>query len=197
MNTRLSADERRDEVIAAAALEFAVGGFAGTSTGAIARRAGVSQPYLFQLFGTKQELVLAVVRNCFSRTARRFEEAARAARAAGLDSSGVLERMGRAYFELLLADRDLLRVQLHAYAACGEPEVRAVVRKEWLTLWQTVARISGVAPSELYPWFANGMLINVIASIGEAGTLEEFNTLLHGSDGPGDSAAGYRQRGRE
>ena len=197
MNIRLTADERRDEVIAAAAFEFAVGGFAGTSTGAIARRAGVSQPYLFQLFGTKQELVLAVVRNCFSRTARRFEEAARVARAAGLDGSGVLERMGRAYVELLLADRDLLRVQLHAYAACGDPEVRAVVRKEWLTLWQAVARMSGVAPSELYPWFANGMLINVIASIGEAGTLEEFNTLLHGSGDDVSTGSRDQEKGRD
>ena len=197
MSTRLSADERRDEVIAAAILEFAVGGFAGTSSGSIARRAGVSQPYLFQLFGTKQELVLAVVRNCFRRTTLRFEAAARTARAAGLDSNGVLGQMGDSYFEMLLADRDLLRVQLHAYAACGDPEVRAVVREEWLTLWQTVARISGSEPSALYSWFATGMLFNVIASIGEAGTLEEFNTLLHGVADPTGARSQATQEGRD
>ncbi len=180
MNARLTAVQRRDEVIAAAAIEFAAGGFAGTSTGPIAQRAGVSQPYLFQLFGTKKELFLAVVRDCFARISRRFEESARAARASGLDTQGILEQMGAAYVRMLLADRDQLRLQLHAYAACGDPEVRAVVRDGYFTLWRTVARISGGDPYALQTWFAQGMLINVIASIGDARTLEEFHATLLG-----------------
>ena len=46
----------------------------GASTEAIARRVGVSQPYVFQLFGTKKELFLAVVRRCFERTRLAFED---------------------------------------------------------------------------------------------------------------------------
>ena len=42
---------------------------AGTSTEAIARRSGVSQPYLFQLFGTKKDLFIAAVRHGFRRRA--------------------------------------------------------------------------------------------------------------------------------
>ena len=34
--------------------------------------------------------------------------------------------------------------------------------------------------SALYPWFANGMLINVIASIDDATTLEGFADHVHG-----------------
>jgi len=178
MNTRLTADERRDEVVAAAAIEFAAGGFAGTSTAAIARRSGVSQPYLFQLFGTKQELFLAAVRDNFRRTTRRFEEAARTARTAGLDTNRILEQMGSGYIQLLLADRDLLRLQLHAYAACADPEVRAVVREEFFALWRAVATIAGCEMSALVPWLAQGMLINVIASTGDARTIEEFHSTL-------------------
>jgi len=174
MQPRMSADERRDDVIAAAAIEFATGGYAGTSTGMIAKRAGVSQPYLFQLFGTKKELFLAAVRNCFARTGARFEETAAAERTAGVNPIGTLTTMGHAYVELLLADRDLLRLQLHAYAACGDPEVREVVRDEFQALWQSVAGLSGADPEALQAWFANGMLINVIASIGDARTLDEF-----------------------
>src|SRR6476646_7362802 len=74
---RLTADKRRDAVIAAAAIEFAQGGLAGTSTDAIARRAGVSQPYLFQLFGTKKELFIAVIRRCFERTTGVFQVSGR------------------------------------------------------------------------------------------------------------------------
>ncbi len=180
MNTRLTADERRDEVIAAASVEFAVGGYAGTSTNAIARRAGVSQPYLFQLFRTKHEIFLAVVRQCFDRTGRVFEESGRAARAAGLDTDGILMRMGEAYVKMLLADRNSLRLQLHAYAACSDPEVRAVVRDEFFALWHRVARLSGADVYGLHAWFAQGMLINVIASVGDARTVEEFNATLLG-----------------
>jgi hypothetical protein len=61
---------------------------------------------------------------------------------------------------------------------CAEiqPEVRAHFRE----LWHTVARISGVDLNALYPWFASGMLINVIASIDDATTLEGFAAHVHG-----------------
>ena len=180
MSTRLTADERRDEVVAAAAIEFATGGFAATATESIARRAGVSQPYLFQLFGTKRELFLAAVRDCFERTGQRFDDTARAAKAAGSDTNETLLKMGEAYVRLLLADRNLLRLQLHAYAACSDPDVREVVREEFVRLWQRVARASGADPKDLHPWFAQGMLINVIASIGATQTLEDFNAFVCG-----------------
>ena len=74
--TRISKDERRREIIEAATREFAVGGLHGTPVGAIAKRVGVSQPYLFQLFGTKKELFLAAVRRSFERTVATFRTAA-------------------------------------------------------------------------------------------------------------------------
>jgi AcrR family transcriptional regulator len=180
MSPRLTADERREEVIAAATVEFAAGGFAGTATEAIARRAGVSQPYLFQLFRTKKDLFLATVRDSFARITRRFEESAKTAHAAGLDPDQVLEAMGDAYVHMLVANRDQLRLQLHAYAACSDPEIQSAVRAQYLELWHTVARVSGADPDSLYPWFASGMLINVIASIGDAKTLEGFKAHVHG-----------------
>ena len=120
--TRLTADERRDEIVAAASIEFAETGYAGTSTDAIARRSGVSQPYLFQLFGTKKDLFTAAVRDCFDRTRLTFEQSGKPAQAAGLPPERILEAMGHAYVRLLLADRGILRLQLQAYAACGDPD---------------------------------------------------------------------------
>src|SRR6478609_8369665 len=90
---RLTAEERRDAVISAAMVEFAQGGLAGTSTDAIARRAGVSQPYLFQLFGTKKELFIAVIRRCFERTTGVFQVTGRAARARSADPTVILKAM--------------------------------------------------------------------------------------------------------
>ena len=75
-STRLSADERRADVLDAALIEFADRGFEGTSTEDIAKRAGISQPYLFRLFGTKKDLYIASVSRCYRDTLELFQRAA-------------------------------------------------------------------------------------------------------------------------
>ena len=47
---RHTAAERREAILEVAIAEFAVGGLQGASTDEIARRVGISQPYLFRLF---------------------------------------------------------------------------------------------------------------------------------------------------
>jgi AcrR family transcriptional regulator len=178
--TRLTADERRDEVIAAAAVEFALGGYRGTPTDAIARRAGVSQPYLFQLFGTKKELFIAATRRCFELTQRTFEQSGKAARGRGLEPVGILEEMGHAYIRLLMSDRNLLRLQLQAYAACEDAEIRTVVRDSYRVMWQAVASLSGADGRDVQAWFAQGMLINVVSAIGDGSTFDEYVASLSG-----------------
>ena len=118
--TRQTADERRDAIVVAALHEFAERGYAGTSTESIARAVGVSQPYLFQLFGTKRELFLATVRHGFKRVRLVFHEAA-TRRPTDDQECSILDLMGAAYMRLL-SDQDLLRVQLQAYAACGDDD---------------------------------------------------------------------------
>src|SRR3954465_1064651 len=121
---RLSAAERRSDVLDAALVEFADRGFEGTSTEDIARRAGISQPYLFRLFGTKKELYIASVTRCFRETLELFQRAAEGAR--GEDA---LHAIGAAYMEQLQTDRVWLRAQMQAYAAAAEDaDIRAVVR---------------------------------------------------------------------
>src|SRR5436853_7902420 len=87
---RKTAGERREAILEAALTEFADRGYVGASTDSIARAAGISQPYLFRLFGTKKELFLATERLCFEDTHARFEAAA-----GGLRGEGALEAMGR------------------------------------------------------------------------------------------------------
>jgi AcrR family transcriptional regulator len=163
--TRLSADERRDTVVAAAMTEFARTGYYGTSTEAIAKRAGVSQPYLFQLFGTKKDLFLAAVRHGFRRTRTTFEAAGRRARADDPSTHHVLHAIGESYCDLL-RDRELLLCQLQAYAACSDPEIREVVGEEFNGIWRAVRDLSGADDHVLEEWFAMGMLMNTAAAIG-------------------------------
>ena len=173
----MTADERREAIVAAGVEEFASGGLVGASTDAIARRAGVSQPYIFQLFGTKKELFLAVVRLCFGRTQRAFEDAARRYVAGTtVECDSVLGAIGLSYMALL-ADRTLLLLQLQAYAACSDPDVQAVVREEFGKLHRRVIEISGASPEDIHHFFADGMLLNVGAAIGlhgEAGLLKQM-----------------------
>ena len=157
--TRLSAAERRESILAAAMEEFAAAGFEGTSTEDIARRAGISQPYLFRLFGTKKELFKATCERCLRQTLDLFQTAA-----AGLHGERALEAIGKAYRERL-ADSTYLRAQMQAYAACGDPEVCEVVRRGFGELVAYVERVSGAEPAEIARFFANGMLLNVLSAM--------------------------------
>lgn len=156
---RKTAEQRREEIVTVALRQFAMGGYRGTSTEAIARDAGISQPYLFRLFGTKRDLFLA----CWARAGEHirgtFAEAAR-----GLPKEERLEAMGKAYIRLL-ADREELLFQMQAYAACSDPEIRAPVRRSYGETLREVARITGAGREELWHFFAEGMLLNVIASL--------------------------------
>ncbi|MEZ5114775.1 MAG: TetR/AcrR family transcriptional regulator [Candidatus Nanopelagicales bacterium] len=156
---RMTADERRESVLRAAAPEFALGGLAGTSTESIARRAGVSQPYLFRLFPTKKALFLASAERTFARVEQAFRDAAD-----GRTGREALDAMALAYAGLL-QDRDLLLHQLQAYAACDDPEVRDVTRAAYGRLWLMVQETTGVPEDEVRSFFAMGMLMNVIAAM--------------------------------
>jgi AcrR family transcriptional regulator len=161
--TRLSKDERRREIVEAATVEFAVGGLNGTPVETIARRVGVSQPYLFQLFGTKKDLFIAAVRRAFDRTVVTFRTAT-ADVAGDADSETILMTMGEAYHRLL-QDRTLLLMQMQAYAACDDEEVRAVVREEFQRLVRFAQSVSGASALQMTQWLGYGMLMNVAAAM--------------------------------
>ena len=110
--TRLSAAERKDTILDAALIEFADRGFEGTSTEDIAKRAGISQPYLFRLFGTKKGLYIASVSRCYRDTLELFQRAAE-----GLRGEEALHAIGAAYMEQLETNRVWLRAQMQG--VCG------------------------------------------------------------------------------
>jgi AcrR family transcriptional regulator len=157
--TRMTAEERRTDVLRAAVPVFAAGGYRGTSTEDVARAAGISQPYLFRLFPTKKALFLALVEQGFCRVRDAFT-------AAVGDRTGeaAIEAMAEVYSELL-RDRDELLLQMHAYSACDDPEIASVTRREFGRLWREVARLSGADEERMKEFFATGMLMNVIASM--------------------------------
>jgi AcrR family transcriptional regulator len=157
---RKTKDERREEILDAALAEFAEHGLHGASTEAIAQRAGISQPYVFRLFGTKKGLYLALVARCFRRTLELMQRAAEGKR--GVEA---LAAIGTAYGELLASDRLYLRAQMQAYAACEDPAIAEVARNGFGDLVTYVERVSGAPAEEISRFFAQGMLLNVLASM--------------------------------
>jgi len=157
---RKSAEERREDVLVAARDVFAEHGLLA-STDEIARKAGISQPYLFRLFHTKKELLIASVERCFAETKETFESAA-----AGLTGEEAMLAMGEAYGDLIRSNPNMLRGQMQIYAACEDPEICAVARRGFGDLVHTVERLTGADDETLSRFFAKGMLMNVVASMG-------------------------------
>ena len=160
--TRHTADERREEIIAAALVAFADTGLDGTSTETIARQVGISQPYLFRLFGTKKELFLAAVERCFTDTMEAFQGAVEE----GDQSEPVAKRISNAYVALITdAGGRKLRMQMQAYAACDDAAVQTAVQLGFGRLTHYIQHATGFAPAELAMFMARGMLLNVMASM--------------------------------
>ncbi|MEV6559814.1 TetR/AcrR family transcriptional regulator [Nocardia sp. NPDC051756] len=160
MAERMSGVERRSQVLAIAAKEFAEHGLHGASTEAIAREAGITQAYIFRMFGTKKALFLELVQAAFERVSDGM-------RAAGEGNTGLdaLSMMGAQYFDLL-ADRTGLLLQLQGFAACGDPEVRDAVRACFAQLWGATEEGTGLEPVTVKTFLAFGMLLNAGAAMG-------------------------------
>jgi AcrR family transcriptional regulator len=157
---RITSEERRDQLIDAAVAEFAANGFHATSTTSIAKRAGISQPYVYALFPNKHELFLAANLRVVDRIRTAFAEAAR-----GLPTPEErLDAMGHAYIALL-ENREEIMFQHQANAAAGDPALREPVRREFMRLVDDVGRLSGASEDEVWLFMAKGMMLNVIAAL--------------------------------
>lgn len=162
----MSGQDRRQQVLGIAAEEFARGGLHGASTEAIARRAEITQAYVFRMFGTKKALFLEVVTAAFDRLTEGMRTAA--GDKAGLDALG---QMGAQYHDML-SDQTALLLQLQGFAACGDPEVRDAVRGCFGRMWQAVAEATGLDPVTIKAFLAFGMLLNNGAAL-HAAELDE------------------------
>jgi AcrR family transcriptional regulator len=162
--TLSTAQERRETVLRTAIGTFASRGYFGTSTTEVAKRAGISQAYVYRLFPSKESLFVAVVEHCFVQVRGCLEQAV--AEAPGSSPEAVLDAMGDAYARLI-ADNDLLLVQLHAQAAAiSESAVREAVRHGYARVLEYVRGASGAGEEQVREFFARGMLCHLIVSIG-------------------------------
>ena len=187
VKTRMNAQERRKLVLAAATKAFARGGYHGTTTDAVAREAGVSQPYVVRMFGTKAELFREVFARAVDRVSAGFEPTLDLI-SADPQNEELWAQMGNAYTDMLLGDRDLLLVMMHGFAAGSTPEIGAQAR-EWMSkIYTQVRDRSGATPEQARTFIANGMLLNTLVAMeapqhaGEDADLAELAVCAFGND---------------
>jgi AcrR family transcriptional regulator len=157
---RKTAEERREEILEIAITEFAARGLSGGSVERVAELAGVSQPYVYRLFGTKKELFLAASRRVGERVAGAFRAAAEA------DEPGdPLEAMGRSYNPSLFRQEEMMMV-LQGITASDDPEVREAVGNLFASMWRYVQEAAGASDEEVWNFFGAGMMLTLDAAVG-------------------------------
>lgn len=166
----MAGPDRRELVLAAATRAFARGGYAGTSTDAVAREAGVSQPYVVRIFGTKLALFLEVLERSCERIRAAFEAVLEEG-PFDPDSDDDWARLGLAYTELL-RDRDLLMVMMHGFSGGDIDEIARCSRQGMGRIFATV-RSTGCTDERARDFISQGMLLNVMLSMRATEHLDE------------------------
>ncbi|MFG1928647.1 TetR/AcrR family transcriptional regulator [Cryptosporangium sp. NPDC048952] len=179
--TRSTAAARRGDALDAAVSVLADRGYHGASVQAVARQAGISEPYVYRLFGNREQLFTAAIEEAFRLIREALGAAAEERRT---DSTAtpqdLLDAMARTYAELI-TDSRLLRVQLHAQAAAAaEPALQLVVRAAYQALVSDVQAWSQADDEAVQLFFARGMLCHLVVSVGIADDTEPWaHALAH------------------
>jgi AcrR family transcriptional regulator len=166
---RIGAQEGRESVGRPPAIaEFALRGYYGTSTEAVAARVGVTPPYPFWLFPGKKAIFVATLARS-TVDARLVSERA----ADGVEGGEQAVRAtADAYARLISARPETLPMQMQGYAvvaaaeAQGDDQMGGLVRAGWMGLRETVHLSLGADVHETTGFFACGMLGNALTAIG-------------------------------
>lgn len=158
---RIPAGERREQILDAAIAVFGELGYAGATTDRVARAAGISQPYVVRLFGTKEQLFIETLRHTLDRLLTTF----RAALPADGDADSAEHRLGEAYLHLV-EDRGVLLTLLHGYLMGTDPVIGPVARDGFLQVFRMLRDEARFTPEQIHRFLADGMLINTLLATG-------------------------------
>lgn len=158
---RMRSEDRRELILAAAAVVFGERGYVGTTTDAVAKAAGISQPYVVRMFGTKAALFQAVLDRSLDKLILEFRQ-----EIAEYDPArGELHAcIGRRYVELL-ADRGLLLSLMQAFMLGADPEIGPTARAGFLRVYRLLRDEGRFSPEEATEFLSGGMMINTLVGL--------------------------------
>ena len=148
-------------------------GYAGATTDAIAKAAGVSQAYVVRTFGSKENLFTEASERAINLIKDTFIRAAQKTKGADAKAS-----MGHAYIELM-ADRSNLLIVMHLFTM-GQ-------RTGFLEIYHVINNALNMGTEAAKDFLALGMLINVllgirlteVSSTSELKSEDEVYKLMH------------------
>jgi len=155
----MAGSQRREATLAAAAAVFAREGYHGATTERIAQAAGISQPYVVRMFGSKENLFLAVIDGCLEAVLDTF----RAALHDGPRETATA-RLGEAYRTLATEDGVHLIV-MQAYMLGADPVIGPVARDGFTRILRFLVDDAGLSLSAAEAFLAKGMLINTLLGV--------------------------------
>ena len=144
----------------------------GATTDAVAKAAGVSQPYVVRMFGTKEALFLAVLDRALGRLLGSFRDAVDGPPRSDEQGLTIHARLGRAYAELL-SDRGLLLSLMHAFVLGAEPIIGERARQGFLEVYRFLREDAGFTAAEANEFLSVGMLLNTMVGLRMA---DEYET---------------------
>jgi AcrR family transcriptional regulator len=166
---RLSPEERRVSILAAATEVFSEAGYRRGTMAEVARRVGVSEPVIFQNFGSKAAVFAAVLEEATGRITAAIQDRAAANESVGawlrefLGPEHLTRAHARSTHAVLFAD---------AMSVTTEPQVREAIRRAHRALARTIADLLGRGQAEgsvrrdLDPQAAAWWLLSLLASQG-------------------------------
>jgi AcrR family transcriptional regulator len=162
--TRMRSEDRRELILQAATAVFGERGYVGATTDAVARAAGVSQPYVVRMFGTKETLFLEVLRRALDKLLSTFRTALADGIAADEGAEATGHRIGTAYGDLL-SDRGLLLSLMHAFILGSDPVIGKAAREGFLDVYKFLRFEAGFTPAEADIFLAHGMMMNTMVGL--------------------------------
>ncbi|WNC16285.1 TetR/AcrR family transcriptional regulator [Brevibacillus brevis] len=155
---------RKTEIISAAIEVFAEIGYYRATTAQVAKRAEISQPYIFRFFSTKEALLLAALEVSWTRVIDSFRKVVESASPEQLESGLI-----RAYEDILSAYQNEILLQMQAQTI-REDAIQEEMRKGFGEVRRMVLeafRAAGMSnPEERTMLFlARGMLCNVATAL--------------------------------
>jgi TetR/AcrR family transcriptional regulator len=162
--TRLPAAERRERILASASEVFGVRGYAGTTTDQVAQAAGISQPYVVRMFGTKENLFVEVLNRAQDKLKAEFRSVIADNLAVGGNREELGAALGRSYIDLI-EDRGILLSLMQGFVMGHDPVIGETARRGFLAMYAILRDEAGFSASDVRDFLAHGMLFNTLIGI--------------------------------
>lgn len=178
-DARGTAESRRRQAVDAGLRAFGDHGLTTTAVTQVAKEVGVSQPYIFRLFGGKRDFFLACMDELEARELAAFT--------GGGGTGETFDEMG-AVFRTLVGDGTLAGFSIQALAAARtDPEVAQRYLRMLTTTLRAVRERTGADGEALTLFLARGVLIVHLQALGvdvtTMSSTQAIEALLEGEDG--------------